>query len=489
MYIQIPFDRHMARLGRKQEALYQALRESIVKGTLPFTSRLPSSRDLAHQYGLSRGIVTQVYEMLAVEGFVESKVGHGTFVSFRSTRSPVAPETLRGPLLSEWAMRLDSVVQPHWGGSHQVTVSQGRFDFRVQQPDTKLLPNAEWRQHMRESNASERINQGQYGPSIGTTELREGIAHTLRRTRGISVTADDIVVVNGSMQAIALLCQILINPGDTVVMEDPGYRGTYEAALAFGARLLTEPLDHHGLVIRPWSARLAFVTPSRQFPTGVVLSMERRQALLRWAQEADGVIVEDDYDSEFRYGGKPLEPLKALDQEGRVVYIGTFSKSIEQDVRLGYVVLPPWLKSTFMKAQFLYEPRSANLAHQHALASFLRSGGYERHLRRMRRVYARRYAACIEEIQSRLNRWFNPVAVEAGLHVFAWWKGDEETYARFQEGCEHEGIVLPAGSSYMRAQQRPAALFGFSHMEEEDIRVGIRQMAQILQKIDKYTTD
>jgi GntR family transcriptional regulator / MocR family aminotransferase len=238
-------------------------------------------------------------------------------------------------------------------------------------------------------------------------------------------------------------------------------------------------LDGQGLVIEPWDARLAFVTPSRQFPTGTVLSLPRRQALLQWAAERGAVIVEDDYDSEFRHRGRPIEPLKVLDRAGRVVYVGTFSRTMQAQLRIGYAVLPERLLEPFVQALRLYEPYPASLLEQRALAQFMASGGYERHLRRMGRLYSRRFELFRRLLDSWLGRLFEVVPSDAGLHVFARWREDDASYERYRERCRQAGVMWGDGRSYFYENAFTSACFIFSHLSEARIMEGLERMKAV----------
>ncbi|SDN60580.1 GntR family transcriptional regulator / MocR family aminotransferase [Paenibacillus sp. yr247] len=319
----------------------------------------------------------------------------------------------------------------------------------------------------------------------GHYALREAIAQHLRRMRGIDAPPERIVIVNGSMQAIALLTQVLVNEGDPVILERPGYHGTSRAVLAAGGVPVHAAVDGQGLVPQPWNARLLFVTPSRQFPTGAVLGLERRQQLLRWAAEQSAVIVEDDYDSEFRHRGRPIEPLKVLDQEGRVVYIGTFSKTMLQDLRIGYVVLPEALLGAFVAAKRLYEPHPSGLLEQRSLAAFMASGGYERHLRRMRRVYASKFLLLQAHLQEQLSTLFEWVESDAGLHLFGWWRGDPRDYAVYAAACRKAGVSWSDAATYGLPPERAGACFGFAHLTEEEIRRGVALLRHVYEIVTK----
>ncbi|MEC0247616.1 PLP-dependent aminotransferase family protein, partial [Paenibacillus chitinolyticus] len=253
------------------------------------------------------------------------------------------------------------------------------------------------------------------------------------------------------------------------------------AAAAAGGVPVDAPVDGQGIIPQPWNARLLFVTPGRQFPTGAVLPLKRRQELLRWAKERGAVIIEDDYDTEFRYAGRPLEPLKALDREGRVLFVGTFSRTMYAGLRLGYAVLPPSLVEPFRRAKQHYEPLTTGMMEQRALAAFMNSGAYERHLRRMQRVYGEK-AALLRSGLAALDPAFEWMPSEAGLHIFGWWKGGAEEYRRFAAECAGRGVFWRDAGQHVRCGGRPAACFGFGHLSREEIGRGIAVMAEVLRE-------
>jgi GntR family transcriptional regulator/MocR family aminotransferase len=314
----------------------------------------------------------------------------------------------------------------------------------------------------------------------GHRPLREAIAQYVRRARGIHAEAEDILICNGSMQAIALLAQALVSPGDAVVMECPGYGGIARAIQAAGGVVLPGRVDACGIIPQAWpDARLLFATPSRQYPTGAVLPLERRQQLLRWAKQQQAVIVEDDYDSEFRWSGRPIEPLKALDRDGRVAYIATFSKTMLPELRIGYCIMPPSLMGTLAKAKQLFEPHPTSLLEQRALAAFMSSGQYERHLRRMKRHYSRKHTFIRKLLETQLHEAFDIIPSDAGLHLFGWWKHSRSRYNEYKYACEQAGVRWSDAGDEEPIPEQVGMCFGFSHLEEEAMEQGITTMTTI----------
>ncbi|WP_127579081.1 aminotransferase-like domain-containing protein [Paenibacillus koleovorans] len=521
----------------KQTALYAAFRDAIQGGRFPYGTQLPSSRELGRRYGLSRGVVYQVYERLMAEGFLEAVLGSGTYVRYRQSLEPGNRLHTADLPLSDWGRRLEAlaserelrpratpnsrrfadvhpsgpVPEPSGVGvqsngtplpERQLVNTQAtsaasarlsptrlpavdqpsaereiRFDFghAAAQP----FPAPEWRRLLYAEVRANTEAPAAAAPAQGYRPLREAIARHLRRARGLDVTADTVVVVSGSMQALALLAQLLLNAGDKAVLENPGYTGIRSAVFAAGGVPVPGRVDGQGLVVEPWDARLVFVTPSRQFPTGAVMSLPRRQALLQWAAENGAVVIEDDFDSEFRHRGRPIEPLKGLDRDGRVVFVGTFTRTMQAQLRIGYAVLPERLVEPFVRALQLYEPSPAAALEQRALAQFMAGGGYERHMRRMGRLYSRRFDRFGRLFERVLGRLFEIVPSDAGLHIFARWRSDEAGYLRFRAHCAGAGVVwVDAQENYIGVAE-PAACFFFAHLNEAELEEGVERMERV----------
>ncbi|WP_051318437.1 PLP-dependent aminotransferase family protein [Cohnella thermotolerans] len=494
MTLQLPYERMLSECGSKHLALYRALRDGIAAGTLSPGERLPSTRQLASLYGLSRGSVSLAYEMLAAEGYVRAGVGQGTFVSgvpgawpsaaagepapdaAGRERSRSAPDT---PALSAWGFRVmeqaederDMPAPP--GGS-------GVLSFFPRGMGEKWFPWMEWRSRVAAQWKRLGDRPDEASTTEGSLELRRAIAGRLRRERGIVCGPEDVVVTGGSMQAIALLTQLLLEEGRTAVVEDPCYQGTLRAVKATGAALVAAKVDGEGIVPQDWDADLLFVTPTRQFPTGAVLKLERRLELLDWASRKRAWIVEDDYDSDFRWGGRPIEPLKSLDREGRVIYVGSFSRTMRPEVRIGYAVLPRSLRTPFVRAKSLYDPHPEGIAEQHALSEWMTDGGYDRHLRRMRRIFQRLQAKLRQGLAEELGDLFDVVPSDAGLLLFAYWKKTPNDYDRLALRCRELGVWWGDGRRYAveggEGSDRRSALFGFAHMNEAEVEEGLARI-------------
>ncbi len=506
MIFPVAYSAKLAEYGSKHLALYHAIREAITDGKLPPGDRLPSTRQLSVLYGVSRGSVSLAYEMLAAEGFVQAGVGQGTFVAGWGEEENAsmiglgdeAGNPLAEPALTAWGRRLmelqapsPSTAPPHFQSDRAEPIS-----FVPEGVGTQWFPWLEWK-------AEVALQWKRFGASWkseadsteGSLPLRQALANRLRRERGIACEADQIVITAGSMQAIMLLTQLLLEEGKKAVIENPCYMGIKRAILATGADYIAETVDGSGIVPHDWAAQLLLVTPTRQFPTGAVLSYERRRALLSWASRRNAWIVEDDYDSDFRYGGRPIEPLKSLDREGRVVYVGTFSRSMCTGVRIGYAVAPKELIQPLILAKKLYDPYPSGIAEQQALAAWMTEGGYDRHMRRMRRVYGKLEGKLRRGLDHHLGSLFEVVPSDAGLHLYAEWKNNSDDYRLLVHECARRGVLWKDGMGYASHEHQGneavasgcSALFGFAHLDEGKIDEGvalIRQAAESLGLID-----
>ncbi|WP_436521913.1 PLP-dependent aminotransferase family protein [Actinoplanes sp. HUAS TT8] len=396
--------------GGTTAAVYRALRTAIADGRLPAGHRLPASRSLAADLGVSRGSVAGAYERLVAEGHLTARVGAGTFVApARTPHRP--PRSVPDPL------------RPRAGWTFAPEPTSGnapapRFDFRVGIPDAGLFPFDTWRRMVGAELRLRANGPGTYADPYGHPALRAAIARYLGYARSVRASTDEVIVTNGAQHAFDLIGRVLLRPGDTVAMEEPGYPPARALFASLGARIVGVPVDGEGLVVDelPAHARIVYVTPSHQFPLGPVLSLPRRRQLLDWARRRQTAIVEDDYDSEFRFGSRPLEPLRALDRGERVLYVGTFSKSMLPTVRTGFVLSPPGLRSALAAARQLSDGHG-HVAMQAALARFIDEGELARHVRRARREYAARHDRIVAALD--LVPGLSVVPSAAGLHVTA----------------------------------------------------------------------
>ena len=311
--------------------------------------------------------------------------------------------------------------------------------------------------------------------------MREAIAEHLRRSRGVICEAAQVIIVNGSQQALDLAARVLLERGDVAVIEDPNYQGARDAFLAAGARLHPVPVDQDGLIPAklPKRARLAFVTPSHQFPTGTILPVGRRMALLEWAKRAGAVVIEDDYDGEFRYEGRPVESMQGLDREGRVIYVGTFSRTIFPALRIGYLIAPRTLVCALSAAKWLCDRHTATLE-QETLAEFIATGAYERHLRRSRRVNALRRRVLLESIAKYLESRVDVTGEGSGAHVVLWPHRKVAEHAVMADAAKRGVRIYGIARYFSKRPERAGFMLGYARMKEEDIREGIRRLSEVL---------
>jgi GntR family transcriptional regulator/MocR family aminotransferase len=464
--------------------LYDELRTALGDGRLAAGARLPSTRDLAGVLGLSRNTVLAAYEQLAAEGWVTGRVGAGTRVSAApaSVPQPVprpAPSAVKGARLSARGRMLarTSVSAAPMRGADRA--------FRPGVPALDRFPFDDWRRRVAAFWSRPRVSQLGYGDPRGLESLREAIAAHARAARAVRCDASQVLVVSGSQQGLDLAARLLLDDGDPVWMEDPGYVGARAAFRASGGRVVPVGVDGEGLVVEAGvrlapRARLAYVTPSHQYPAGVVLSRERRTALLAWARRAGAWILEDDYDSEYRHVGWPLESLQGLDGGERVIYVGTFSKTMFPGLRLGYVIAPRALAAAFGNARALLD-RQPPAAEQAALASFLEDGAYARHLRRMRTLYAARRSALLDAVArdvpaARLE--LRPA--ETGMHLLALLPPGVDDRAVSARALAM-GVEVPALSRYaLRRPRRGGLVLGYAGYDERALRRGTTILARAL---------
>ena len=476
--------------GSLQRQAYRALRAAILDGRLPAGARLPATRALARDLGLSRNTVLAAYEQLEAEGFAAARVGAGTFVTAatatRDARRPAHATRARArpPALSDYGARVAAGLRASWSLPREPLP----YDFRYGEPAYADLPLAAWARTLGRRARRLSVKRLAYQPPGGALELREALAGYLARARGVRCTPEHVVVTQGSQQGIDLVTRLLVDPGDAVVLEEPHYTGFSFCLAALGAKPVLVPVDEDGLRVdvleRVPAARLACVTPSHQFPAGGVLPLERRLALLAWAERRDACVLEDDYDGEFRFEGRPLACLQALDEAGRVFYLGTASKLLFPALRIGWLVAPPGLAEPIAHAKAIADTGTATLE-QLAFADFIREGQLERHVRRARLRHAARRAALVEALASELGERASVSGAQAGVHVLL---RIEELRARevraLREACRARGVgVYPAAPFYGRPPARAELLLGYAALGEEEIREGIRRLRRAVDAV------
>jgi GntR family transcriptional regulator/MocR family aminotransferase len=470
-----------------RQQIYAEWRKGILAGRFRPGDRVPSTRELALALGVSRGTVSEAWEQLIAEGYFETVQGSGTFVSQEIPETlgvtprvrPLKPATLKPGTESRSETRINVKLSRHGAGLnrdfHRPRPAPGVIAFLPGIPDCDHFPFALWRRllarHLRA--ATPAVFDYAEG-SAGHQPLREEIAAYVARTRAVKCTPDQVIVVNGSQQALALCAQLLIEPGDRVAFEDPGYQGARRIFEAHGARLLPCPIDKEGIVLDclEEKARLAYVTPSHQYPTGFSMSLMRRFELLRWARDAGAAVIEDDYSSEYRYSGPPLPSLQGLANGVPVLYVGTFSKVMFPGLRIGYLIVPRELAARFERAKWLAD-RHTPVLEQCALADFIGEGHLDRHIRRMRRLYGQRREVLIESLRRHFGNRVRIMGAEAGMHSMVCFDdGRVELRSRLN------GVHLVSAAGYYLAHP-PAKefLMGFSAIGERAIREGVKRLA------------
>jgi GntR family transcriptional regulator/MocR family aminotransferase len=475
--------------------LYERLRGSILSGQLEAGTRLPSTRVLASSLGVSRTTAALAYELLQLEGYIESRVGDGTrvarlqpeqrFQGGRNAQDLDATDT-SGTSPTVLARRGQVLIDmPYPEAFYANQGSRGTNPFLVGQPDVTSFPYEIWARllarHARQSLQAVSF----YQHMQGYAPLRQAIATHIGMTRGVHCSPEQIILTTGAQGALDLVARTLLDPGDPAWMEDPGYSGARGALLAAGAKLVAVPVDEEGLDVEAGrhlcpEARLAIVTPSHQFPSGVTMNLSRRLALLEWSREAHAWIVEDDYDSEYRFSGRPLEALQGLSRAGRVLYIGTFSKVLFPSLRLGYLVAPPGLLKGLIATQRLIAVHHP-LLEQMALVDFMAEGYFARHVRRMRLLYKERRNALVDALRWELGTRVDVSVPEAGMHLVVWLPPGMSAQAAAQRAAGYGLHILPISQFSLRPLQRDGLLLGFASASPQELRAGVQTLALALQ--------
>ena len=452
-------------------ALFQQLRDGILSGRFAAGDRLPPSRELAAQLGISRSTVTTVYGRLVAEGFAEGRAGGGTVVG----------EVTR----TQRRLRRPAAIVPHRVAESDPPLNESvrgaRYDLRPATPDPRLFPLVAWRQCV---TAALQVTPPGYGNHAGLPELRRALARWVGRSRSVVADPDQVIVTAGTQQAIDLVMRLLVGPGDVVAVENPGYAPVRRLCAVVGGKVAPVPVDAEGIVVDaiPPRAKVVFTTPSHQSPTGATMSLSRRRALLSFAERHGVAIIEDDYDSEYRYDDRPLEPLHALDRSGRVIYVGTFSKTLSPSLRLGFAIFPESLVDAAIAMRELMDLQPA-VINQQAMVRFIADGHLERHLRKCRKVYRPRHqmvtAFVSEHVAAGHLRPF--AANHAGLHVAVHLpEGADELDLRSRALAA--GVALGDYRDYWadKATAEPGLLIGFGSISNEELPLALDALAGVL---------
>jgi GntR family transcriptional regulator/MocR family aminotransferase len=460
--------------------LYHALREAILSGRLKPGSKLPSTRVLAVELSIARNTASVAYDYLHAEGYITSATGSGTFVS-RAVKPQQKTRSQRNPTgQAPTAHRPSRTAKTLLTDQHATPASPGApRPFRLGEPDVDAFPTHVWSrlltQHARRA-GPELLS---YGDANGYRLLRRAVLEYVTSARGVRAELEQVFLVRGAQQAVDLIARLLLNPGDMAWVEDPGYLATRAILTANGVQIAAVPVDRDGLVVDEGAqrsdARAAFVTPSNHFPLGVTMSLGRRLQLLAWAAERGAWIIEDDYDSEFYYSGRPLPSLQVLDRSGLVVYIGTFSKTMFPALRLGYLIVPQPLVPLFERARERLDAIVPSIE-QAALADFIVRGEYARHIRRMRELYRNRQAFLVQRAQAQLSPWLHMPPVEVGMHLVGW-LDQQVKETRAEQLAWDAGVEVRSLSRYTLEQPlAPALVFGFAAYDERATARAIQRL-------------
>ncbi len=466
--------------------IYRQLRAAIVDGRAAGGTRLPSTRDLAARLGVSRKTTLDAFERLGSEGYLTTRPGDGTFVADGLARVPHEPDAAPFGRAAETPVGDSAVAHPVWAELPDALAmpapqTPARFDFRGGVTDKALFPFDAWRRCLHHALRQQARGVGQYHDPAGDQQLRLAIARYVAFSRAVGCNWPDVIVTQGAQQALDLTARVIVRPGDVVAVEDPGYPPARAAFTALGATVIGVPVDAHGIVTArlPAEARLVYVTPSHQFPLGMPMSLERRVALLEWAQRRRAVIIEDDYDGEYRFEGRPMESLKSLDRAGLVAYVGTFSKTIFPELRIGYAIPPRSLHPALCKAKQIADWHTCTLT-QTALARFMLDGDFARHLRRMQKHYDARRTMLIAHLRRGLAPWLDAIVPAAGIHLAARLKPGLDEAALIDAARSRDIGLYGISAFHVGVPRGAGLLFGYGGIDAPRIDVALAQLAAML---------
>jgi GntR family transcriptional regulator / MocR family aminotransferase len=473
----LPLDRSSDKPLNRQ--IHSGIVHAILQGRLKPGARLPSTRAFSSRFGVSRNTVNAAYEQLAAEGYVECVVGAGTRVV------SVLPAGISGKRL-RLSRRGNDLAKLSLAASRVE-----RRAIRIGEPALDLFPSGLWKKLMAQQIDGLSFPGLGYSHAAGYAPLREQIASYLEQTRGIAVPSDRVIVVAGAQQALDLAARLLLDAGDKVLFEDPGYPGARTAILGAGANIVPVPVDGEGMNVgallpQQRRARAAYVTPAHQFPLGATMSLSRRLSLLEWAEEMNAFILEDDYDGEFRYAGNPISALASLDRSERVVYIGTFSKVAFPSLRLGFMVVPGDFADPIAAARG-FTDRHSPLLEQATLAAFMEQGHFARHVRRMRYVYAERRKALIESLEKHARDLLDIRTPETGMQVVVDLRGVNDKRAADAIG-QQDLTVMPASYYLARPARGNSLVLGFANSSLLGIERSVRNIAKALRGLRTPST-
>ncbi len=470
---------HVVIQGRKKltEQLYAQLKSAIEHGRLAPGSQLPPSRLLAQQLKVSRKTVSDTYTKLTYENYLTAVVGKGTFVCASFIKLPQPMTAV--PLASAGSIsRWERVPAPP---SDHSLVGTPDINFVGGATHISSFPQDEWRRCVNYALREIQTTAGSYNRPEGIPPLRNAIAQHIAFSRGLNCLPDDIMVCNGTQQALDLIARVVLEPGTIVAVEDPGYPPARRLFTSHGAKVIGVPLDNEGLRVDliPNRTQLIYVTPAHQFPLGMPMSVARRRALLERARELGALIIEDDYDSEFRYEGRPTDSLKTLDEYGLVAFVGTFSKTMLPELRIGYAVLPPSIIGAVIKAKLISDWHTSTLP-QWALTRFIADGGLLKHVRRCHAIYSNRRQRILDRLKSDLSPWLEPIPTTAGLHIAARFKVEIDVDYLVERAFKLGIGLYSIARYYYQATPQPGLLLGFGAIETVDIDPALDRLRELL---------
>jgi GntR family transcriptional regulator / MocR family aminotransferase len=465
--------------------IYESFRNRIIRGGLLPGELVLSTRSLARSLRISRLPVLNAYAQLLAEGYFESRVGSGTFIASslpgqtnaQTTKYALSANAGKRPI-SRNAAALPPYERASW--------AERLGPFQVGQPDLHKFPIEIWLKLVARYSRRMRVKALQYGDAMGLPDLREAIAAYVRTSRGVRCEAEQIVIVSGAQQALDLATRVLLDAGAAAWVEEPGYWLVHRVLQSARCRAVPVPVDSNGLVVAAGiklhrKAQAAFVAPSHQYPLGVTMSATRRLELLEWAQRVGAWIIEDDYDSEYRFDGMPIASLQGLDRNARVIYIGTFSKIMFPSLRMGYVIIPPDLLERFAAMRQVLDLCPPHMT-QAVMADFIREGHFARHIRRMRPIYAERRRVLVGELERELGNELEIVGDEAGMHLATFLTrngNDREIAAK----AAQQSLCLSALSSlYLGGASRRGFVLGFGNTRAKDIPPAVRHLRSLIER-------
>ena len=465
--------------------LIEEIRQGVLSRRLKPNQKLPSSRSLAQSLAISRSTVTQCYEQLESEGYLETRRSSGTYVCQKIPdewlRSPaIEPVTdsviAKNVTLSKFGKNLASI------GILEVSEPDYEISFRYGNPAVEYFPMQQWRKLLARHHDCTLLNYS--ADSAGYLPLRVEIANYLGRSRGVRCTPERVIIINGSQQALDLIARLVLNPGDWVAMEDPGYLGARYCFKGQLANIQPIPVNSEGLNVETLSNcdrdfRLVYVTPSHQFPSGVTLSLSQRIALLQWAEKNNTLIIEDDYDSEYRYQTQPIPALQGMDRSESVIYIGTFSKIFFPALRIGYLVVPSSWIPIVRKAKWLCD-RFCPMLEQYALTDWIKLGHFERHIRRMRQLYDSRRQALVAALKRYFGNRVTIIGENAGIHVMVKIQTALPDEVIIQKAAAVGVGLVSAREYYLKLPSQGEFIFGYARLEEAQIEQGVIRLSRVI---------